>query len=241
LYNFWKEVRVPVEMEVRRVQTQYPSFRTVAVGHSLGGAIASYAAAELRASGIATDLVTFGAPRVGNEAYVQTLMAQAPKYGRNYRFVHKGDPIPSIPWASMGYRHPGPEYVISSDTQQGVTPADIEVRATDDEDGDSTPGLFENGFQDSWKAHTWYFNAVTVCYDGGSLSNLFTPFKNDPATDESASARSEAPTVVEISGEDNEERRRLSAAKKWVKNLELKDGEGENESEEDEDDEDDEW
>ena len=59
LYNFWKEVAPQVVREVRYAQSRFPGYLTVTIGHSLGGAIATYAAAELRAQGIRTDLVSF--------------------------------------------------------------------------------------------------------------------------------------------------------------------------------------
>jgi hypothetical protein len=57
LYNFWKAVAPDVEREVKSAQYYYPTYRTLTIGHSLGGAIATYAAAELRQRGIVTDLV----------------------------------------------------------------------------------------------------------------------------------------------------------------------------------------
>jgi hypothetical protein len=58
LYNFWKAVAPDVEAEVKNARNYYPTFRIVVVGHSLGGAVATYAAAELRQRGIITDLVS---------------------------------------------------------------------------------------------------------------------------------------------------------------------------------------
>jgi hypothetical protein len=113
-------------------------------------------------------------------------MLQAPTYGFNFRFVHVGDPIPSIPASWLGYAHLGPEYVINSDTSQPVTPGDVEVRAYTEanQDGDITPWLLENKIMDSWKAHTWYFGPVTICFNGGAMSGagVVNPFKNDPET-----------------------------------------------------------
>ena len=46
-----------VDREVRSLQAQFPFYQTVIIGHSLGGAIATYAAAELRSRGIRADMV----------------------------------------------------------------------------------------------------------------------------------------------------------------------------------------
>jgi hypothetical protein len=102
--------------------------------------------------------------------------------------VHVGDPIPSIPPASLGFKHPGPEYVIHTATLDDNTSAnDVSVRVqsdaadTSDADGDIvTPSLLMGNWGDQWKAHSWYFGAITICYNGGILSDLTTPFKNDP-------------------------------------------------------------
>ena len=98
--------------------------------------------AELRARyRVFADLVTFGAPRIGNDRYVATLMAQSPAFGQNIRIVHVDDPIPSIPWASLGWRHPGPEYVITSDTGAPVTPDSIVIKRLDDALAENDPIL----------------------------------------------------------------------------------------------------
>jgi hypothetical protein len=83
----------------------------------------------------------------------------------------------------MGYKHIGPEYIITSSTlDEHTSPRQVEIRRADvDEDGDIvTPTLLQNAVSDSWKAHTWYFNAVTICYDAGPLGNVLTPLKSDP-------------------------------------------------------------
>jgi hypothetical protein len=70
-------------------------------GHSLGGALASLAAAHL---GVETvhGLYTFGCPRVGNAAFVNKLPP-----GNHFRFVHRDDWAASVPPELLGYVHAG--------------------------------------------------------------------------------------------------------------------------------------
>ncbi|MEO1699573.1 MAG: lipase family protein, partial [Planctomycetota bacterium] len=69
----------------------------VAVGHSLGGALATLALAR----GPLAAAYTFGAPRVGDEAFGRTLR------GPMFRVVHGRDPVPCVPPRRWGFRHAG--------------------------------------------------------------------------------------------------------------------------------------
>ncbi|MEP3474706.1 MAG: lipase family protein [Hyphomicrobiales bacterium] len=65
-------------------------------GHSLGGAIATIAAAELMSSYAISGIYTFGQPRVGFEG-LRTFMET--NYVDNFfRFVNQDDPITLLPW-----------------------------------------------------------------------------------------------------------------------------------------------
>jgi hypothetical protein len=66
-------------------------------GHSLGGAVATVAAAEMqkRFPGMSVNLITFGAPKVGDDDYA-TSVNQLLK-GRVSRNENAGDPVPCIP------------------------------------------------------------------------------------------------------------------------------------------------
>lgn len=65
-------------------------------GHSLGGALATMAAAALVDNGIRVDGVyTFGQPRVGDRTFVTQLNANTG--GRVFRFVNHNDIVPHVP------------------------------------------------------------------------------------------------------------------------------------------------
>ncbi|KAF2405365.1 alpha/beta-hydrolase [Trichodelitschia bisporula] len=165
----WREVRDSIAEAVRWSIEMYPDLLVVATGHSLGGAVATLAAAELRDRGFMTDLVSYGAPRIGNEAISNYITKQPRDFGRNYRVVHQGDPIPGLPHNIFGYRHIGPEYYILSDNENRPSPDDV-VRRPNDEDGE---GILGTNLIDGFAAHDFYFSKLPVCYDGG----IFIPLR----------------------------------------------------------------
>jgi hypothetical protein len=82
-------------------------------GHSLGGALATIAAALLP-SAYTCDLVTFGAPRAGNTRMVELARLRCV---RVVRVVHDRDVVPTIPMRLMGYSHvPGDWLLLQPDT-----------------------------------------------------------------------------------------------------------------------------
>ena len=69
-------------------------------GHSLGGALATLAAANLSGRSLAT-CYTFGAPRVGDKRFSDCLRTPV------YRVVNPLDTVPLVPGWWRGYRHAG--------------------------------------------------------------------------------------------------------------------------------------
>lgn len=74
-------------------------------GHSLGAALAVLAA---RRHGRARGVCTFGAPRVGDEAFRESVTP------RPWRIVNDGDLVTFLP-PPLGYRHVGQPYVLLND------------------------------------------------------------------------------------------------------------------------------
>ncbi len=116
-HGFWKawfEIRETVKPQVLRLMEAYPDFRFVITGHSLGGALAILAAGDLRKTnedlGRRTELYSFGAPRVGNEATAEFLSKQS---NQSYRITNRRDMIPRLPPWIFGYVNTSPEYYIS--------------------------------------------------------------------------------------------------------------------------------
>jgi len=68
-------------------------------GHSLGAAMATIAASRMQKK--VTALITFGSPRVGNEAFVNSVSVQ------HYRVQNNCDDVTKVPFRLMGFRHHG--------------------------------------------------------------------------------------------------------------------------------------
>lgn len=93
-----------------RLQTEigkYPTATLVVTGHSLGGALATIAVLDLQYNITQNSkqplaAYTFGAPRVGNQALVDSFTQRVPD---SYRFVYGRDLVTHIPRVWQGYRH----------------------------------------------------------------------------------------------------------------------------------------
>jgi pimeloyl-ACP methyl ester carboxylesterase len=108
----WKEPRTQIISAIKAARTQYPSYKLVITGHSLGGAVATLAAADLRAQGIPADLFTYGSPRTGNRQFAEFVSGQS---GINARVTHTADPVPRLPPLVLTpFRHTTPEYWLSN-------------------------------------------------------------------------------------------------------------------------------
>ncbi|GAB0134387.1 hypothetical protein EsDP_00002764 [Epichloe bromicola] len=106
----WEEIQDAAARAIRTAREQNPGFRVVATGHSLGGAVATLAAAHLRREGYAVDVYTYGSPRVGNDKFADWMTGQP---GGQWRVTHHDDPVPRLPPIFVGYRHISPEYWLS--------------------------------------------------------------------------------------------------------------------------------
>jgi hypothetical protein len=85
------------EIEAALQQLYCPIFFT---GHSLGGALATLAAARHPP----TALYTFGSPRVGNAAFVASLNSSADTI---HRIVNDDDIVTNLPPTEIGFQHVG--------------------------------------------------------------------------------------------------------------------------------------
>ncbi|KAK0739632.1 Alpha/Beta hydrolase protein [Apiosordaria backusii] len=104
----WAEVKSRAMAAVIAARKANPTFKVSVTGYSLGAAVGTIAAAEIRRSlKIPVDLITFGSPRVGNNAFAKFVTAQA---GAEYRLTHANDPITRLPPIIFNYRHTSPEY-----------------------------------------------------------------------------------------------------------------------------------
>jgi pimeloyl-ACP methyl ester carboxylesterase len=155
-WNSWIDARDRVTPAVKEASTNFPDYKIGVVGHSLGGAIASFAAASLRNSGLNVALYNFGSPRIGG-AKISNYITNQP--GGNFRFTHRNDPVPKLPLMTMGYVHISPEYYINTPNRQDAKAGDISVYqgAANLFVGNQASLLFDP------EAHRWYFGSQYTC------------------------------------------------------------------------------
>lgn len=105
----WEEIAKDVLGAIKDALIDFPGYDIVFAGESMGGAVATLGAANIRAAGYKVDLYTFGSPRVGNKVLVDFITKQP---GARYRVTHNEDPVPRLPPRKLfpAYGHISPEY-----------------------------------------------------------------------------------------------------------------------------------
>ncbi|EPY15777.1 triacylglycerol lipase [Strigomonas culicis] len=148
----------------------YPTYRVLVTGHSLGGALATLCAADLlqlyavlgRGAARRPDvqLYTFGAPRVGNDAFVRWLAGALPA-GGSYRVTHRSDAVPHLPPQSWGYVHL-PREVWFTD---GLEPPEDArgYRVCADDAAAEDPTCSDSTWATSVADHLSYLDVCTMC------------------------------------------------------------------------------
>ncbi|KAL7751627.1 hypothetical protein RI367_003093 [Sorochytrium milnesiophthora] len=90
----------------KTARQQYPTFDVIFAGFSLGGALATLAAAEyipsLNLPTATTKLITIGSPRVGNVYFANMVDGLGIEVNR---MTHENDLVPHAPPQSFGYQH----------------------------------------------------------------------------------------------------------------------------------------
>ncbi|KAK4935205.1 hypothetical protein LTR10_023705 [Elasticomyces elasticus] len=151
----WNSVKSLAQGAVDGAMSTYPSYSIVSTGHSLGGALATLAAADLRNSGYDIALYTYGSPMVGNLALATFITSQL---GGNYRVTHANDIVPKLPSYALTFAHVSPEYWITAPTGDTVTANVIQV-STGEIDLQGDEGQLGGTVTD----HLWYFNSISAC------------------------------------------------------------------------------
>ncbi|KIW34176.1 uncharacterized protein PV07_00971 [Cladophialophora immunda] len=153
----WQTVKPQIQGVLASAKASYPSYKIIATGHSLGGAVATLAAADLRGSGYSIALYTYGSPMVGNYFLATFITNQS---GGNYRVTHAQDLVPKLPGYPI-FAHVSPEYWITSPTNAAVTVNDIQ-ESSGVIDLQGNQGQLDSSIED----HGWYFNSIAACSPG---------------------------------------------------------------------------
>ena len=164
-WKAWNDVKEVSFKSVEAVMGQYPDYRFAITAHSLGGAIATLAAADFRRwktyYAEKTELFTFGSPRIGNMKTAEFLTLQSTK---SYRVTATDDPVPRLPWHKLGYFHMSPEYWIH-DNLQHPSASDIKwVIGYYNEAGNSGANADRiTHLSYNMESHRHYFGSISQC------------------------------------------------------------------------------
>lgn len=96
-----------VRKQLLEAMDKFVGQRVIVTGHSLGGALATIAALDIQYNlgqqrDLSFEVYTFGSPRVGNQAMVDSYNGRIPY---SYRFVNGWDVVTRIPRTWQGFDH----------------------------------------------------------------------------------------------------------------------------------------
>ena len=105
MYSLYASLRTDVIDILNNMVSKYNTRKLLVTGHSLAGALGTLTVFDFmyyESDFIVTDLITFGAPRVGNEQFA--------KYFEMFdirisRVTHYYDMVPHVPETFLGYKH----------------------------------------------------------------------------------------------------------------------------------------
>ncbi|KAL8841755.1 MAG: hypothetical protein Q9170_000788 [Blastenia crenularia] len=160
--NSWEEVKDAVMTNMKKAVQLHPDYRIVVTGHSLGGAVATLAAAELRRIDKhflqATELYTFGSPRLANKEAAEWLSQQS---RFSWRITNGDDIVPRLPPRAIGYHHTLPEYWIHHNADS-PKPEDLEWAAREDSSWGNEGEIIPKR-----SSHSHYFGKISACTSDG--------------------------------------------------------------------------
>ncbi|KAL0586249.1 hypothetical protein ABG067_004098 [Albugo candida] len=107
-YELYQKVAAQVLASIRKIRHEHATAVILLTGHSLGGAIASICAFELKLlHGLDAHAVyTFGQPRLGNLAFAKLVQYYVPNL---FRVIHADDLVPRLPPSYLHYHHSATE------------------------------------------------------------------------------------------------------------------------------------
>lgn len=94
-YNAFQSVEGYVRKQVQALTALYRGSKIYVTGFSLGGALATIAALDIKdVFGNVDQFYSFGQPRVGNEAFATHFSSEI---AQHYRVIHYADIVPHVP------------------------------------------------------------------------------------------------------------------------------------------------
>jgi len=120
-YTTYQAISGPVWTALEKLWAIYgKSSRVQIVGHSLGGALATFCALDLyTTANIQPQYVyTFGEPRTGNSNFANFYHNSIQQH---YRVTHGQDPVPHLPPESFGFEH-GPQEIFYANNPNASNP-----------------------------------------------------------------------------------------------------------------------
>ncbi|TNV76484.1 hypothetical protein FGO68_gene10993 [Halteria grandinella] len=110
-YTDYQDLSSQVISAVDRYLTEHPTAIISVTGHSLGAALATFAALDIKEQIKPANsfyFYTFGSPRCGNQAFTDYMFNRFPANSYS-RVVHYSDIVPHLPLTAMGFNHAGLE------------------------------------------------------------------------------------------------------------------------------------
>ncbi|KAL1521100.1 hypothetical protein AB1Y20_022654 [Prymnesium parvum] len=121
-FKTWLSMSSGVTSEVQRLHQLHPEASIYITGHSLGAAVAGVCALDLSTSSSSlaqsiAGVYTYGQPRLGNAAFAAFFEQ---RIRMSWRMTHWRDPVPHLPFESMGFLHSATEVFYNSDSSAYV-------------------------------------------------------------------------------------------------------------------------
>ena len=171
-YSAWQK-NVAILDGLAGLLEKHATQRVLVTGHSLGGAMATFAAlhiAKYQKNPPSIEVYHFGSPRIGNFAFAKHVVNTLPVF---FRVTHHRDPFVHVPAMSFGFTHIPHEIYYSK--RNGLTytsckdqPRDLSsAKPSDFEDPNCS---YQWNFQLSWTDdHVYYLDKCTNCDKKPSL------------------------------------------------------------------------
>uniref|UniRef100_A0A914PFV0 Fungal lipase-like domain-containing protein n=1 Tax=Panagrolaimus davidi TaxID=227884 RepID=A0A914PFV0_9BILA len=161
-----------MKYDVYTLKNRYPNYDYYIVGHSLGGAMASLAAATIVATGVTTAdkvaIFTFGQPRTGDKLFANDFNSLFRV--TSVRIVHNGDIVSQIPSMNgTNYFHHVREFWYQNDMTLNDTTY-VSCDANYGEDPNCSVSLDSNKL--NFEDHKYYFGRDFNAYGIGGCQDL---------------------------------------------------------------------